>query len=203
MYIIAILTTMSTTGYIALAIILLLMVFNKDIVSNFAGRILLICLTVGLIGLSLFTSAFSLVAEDSATSVFAKLFDLNSKSTISRYASITENIRIVGLNPFAGVGLTNLAELFPEYSYMTYGYATVHNTNTILIQFASHGIIYGIMWCFAYWKFAKIISKKKAIWIAIVFLILYIGENLTYSGFSNLFLMYGLVGSNQKAVRVE
>lgn len=190
-YIAAVISTLSTTGYIAVAIFVIALIINSEGLST-QKRILLIlllCMAFGILAST--TTIFSLDSEDQYVSVFGKLTNSNQASTSARLASITENARIAFEYPLFGVGLGKLDSLFSQYSFMTYGKVST-NTNTTMIQFASHGILFGGIWCYANLMFCKKLSHKYW-WIAVcILVILYVGENLTFSGFSNLVLAYGI-----------
>lgn len=191
-YIAAIITTMSTTGYIALGVVMFLFIFNQKDLATSKRIILILLVLICVVLLTHYTNIFSLSLDDARSSVFVKLKNENSASRVARFASITENLRMALEKPFLGVGLTALGDKFPTYAKLHYGIRTVHNTNTVLIQFAAHGLLYGFLWCIAYWKFARTINKKYCLIVFITIIILYIGENLTFSGFASLFLMYGI-----------
>ncbi len=196
-FVITIITTMSTTGYIALAFFLILFVLNSEGLSKSKRIIFIIILALGIIIIGSTTTIFSLSSENQYISVFGKLTNSNRNTTIARMASITENIRIALKYPFLGSGISRLDELFPLYSLMRYG-KVASNTNTITIQFATHGLIYGILWGLGIIKFTKKLNKRYWAVILIIIIILYIGENLTYSGFASIFLMYGISSNMNK-----
>lgn len=193
----AVITTMSTTGYIALAIVLFLIFTNDRGLSYKRKSLLLFMVFAGILILLFYTDIFSLSSEKMYDSVFGKLRYIGRSTTIARFGSITENIKITFENPLFGAGITSLDALFPQYTAERYGISSVHNTNTFLIQFASHGIIYGLLWVFVYLRFSLVLNRKNALIIFLIILILYIGENLTYSGFASLFLAYGMGSKNK------
>lgn len=132
-------------------------------------------------------------------SVFGKLEDFSHRSTAARFASITVNIRVFFENPLLGIGFNNLAEVFPYYALQRTGFLVEDNTNMILIQFASHGLIYGSLWVLGYWKtsrkMAYNLKKKnsKSALFFIVFMILFVGANLTWGFITYVLLFYGYI----------
>ncbi len=71
---------------------------------------------------------------------------------------------------------------------------TRQNTNTLLYQYAAHGIPYGILFTLGTYKFANLLSRgekliKLSVFIMIV--MLYIGENLQYSELPYIIIFYG------------
>ncbi len=198
-YALAVLTTFSTTGFIALGIVFIMFLLNNNGLSKGKNSFLIILCVIVIISLLAFTDIFSTDLEDrNSGSIFYKIFNpTKSFSGAARFASVTENIRMFFEKPFFGVGLTALGEKFSVYAFQTYGIATPHNTNTLLIQFAAHGFIYGFLWIFGYWRLAKNIDFKNRLLIFIAIVVLYIGENLTFSGFANLFLLYGICETSE------
>ncbi len=199
-YIAAILTTLSTTGYIALGVVFLMFLVNSGGLSRGKKYVLIIIFVVAFLLLFLFTDIFSFkMGSGYSDSIFNKLVNPeDSSSGVARFASVTENIRIAFESHIFGVGLTTLSEKFPLYALAEYGRITTHNTNTLLIQFATHGFLYGSVWLWSYWHFAKRLNAKLSIFVFAIIVILYMGENLTFSGFSSLFLMYGVTSPLNK-----
>lgn len=187
-----IVSTMSTTGYIALAFFLLVLILKADGITKHQKEILIFLAVVAFILMASFTTIFSLDLSNQYNSVFAKILNPKRSSTVARFASITENLLLAFEKPLAGVGITKLDELFPVYSLKHYGFQTTHNTNTLMIQFASHGFLYGIVWVVGMYRLSKRIDKKNSSLLFLIFFILFAGENLTYSCYSNLLLAYGL-----------
>ena len=189
LFVISIILTQSTTGYIVIALSIAYLYVNntnKSNVSYFFIAILLIC---GVLYLANNTTML-----DSDGSVFGKLQDQDRESTIARMASVTCNLKIIGMNPFWGVGLSNLSELFPMLCMQEYHIYNVSNTNMLLIQFASHGILFGILWITGVLNFTLFSSREtrisKLLWIAII-LLLCVGENLAWDALFFIILMYG------------
>lgn len=191
----AIATTISTTGYIALAFFLMLFVVNKEGLSNNKRLLFISLIVISVLILASTTTLFSMSSEYEYISVFGKLGNMNRNTTSARLASITENIRIACEHPIFGAGIEGIDRLFPLYALQKYGRPGT-NTNTVLIQFASHGILYGLLWCYGNVQFCRKLNKQRWVWVFAILLILYIGENLTYSGFASLFLMYGISKGN-------
>lgn len=190
-YIITILSTKSTTGYLALFLILILYGYTsfkkkkKNTYKYFVGCIVIIFI-ITVIG----CSSISLKIFEE---VFGKLNNMKRYTTIARVGSITENIKIFYQNIILGVGLTSISEQFPILCLKNYGHLTRDNTNTILIQFATHGLIYGFFYCLGIIKFCKYCTKSYIeLWIFIgVFLIILSGENLSFSLFTYILIFYG------------
>ena len=199
--VVTVITTVSTTGYIALAVVILIYLRKKTNVTKNQKKIIMMVVSLGVLYLLTNTNLFSFDKEHQYESVFYKLTDITRWTTIARFASVTENIRIMLIKPIFGVGLAELDRLFPMLALENYGFASTHNTNTFLIQFAAHGVVYGTLYIWGYVKFAKRLAGSRD-WLLyfFVFVILFMGENLTFSGFASLMLMSGFY-YNSSAVR--
>ncbi|WP_270238158.1 hypothetical protein [Clostridium perfringens] len=190
-YIIAILATLSTTGFFALAIIFILFFMKKQGVGKRSYNIVIITCIFALILIYLiYPDIFSHVFQ----MVFGKLSNTKRYTTIARMGSIIINFKIFVDNIILGVGLTQLSYLFPRYCLYIYGRAFTHNTNTLLIQFATHGVFYGIMWSYGYYSLCrKLGSNFFEVFLYIsIFVILFIGENITFSLVTYIFIFYGI-----------
>lgn len=194
-YIITILTTFSTTSYIALFLVLCGYFISIDKYKKHKRNFLLIfVVTLSIIG----TIVYSDQGFERLNSVFEKLDDISHGSTIARFASVIVNMRVFFENPFFGIGFNKLAEVFPYYSLQQTGFITEDNTNMILIQFASHGLFYGTIWIVGCLNLSKKLSFSlknrylKTILFFTVFMILFFGENLTWGFFAYVLLFYGL-----------
>lgn len=197
-YVISILTTLSTTGFVALGIVFLIILFSKEQISSTNRRMLIFFFLAAFIILFATTDIFSTDIDNyNSGSIFYKIFNpQKSESGAARFASVTENIRIALEKPLFGVGITDLGEKFTKYATYRYNILVEDNTNTFLVQFAAHGFIYGFMWIWGYWQFAKAINRKNRFLVFIAIVIIYIGENLTFSGFASLFLLYGIASTH-------
>lgn len=192
-YILALVLTFSTTGYICLFWIVtsyLLFYVDSGTRKSIVNFLLLLLLLI-------IAGVLFILFEDSITTgvVFGKLFDPTHGSTNVRLASVITNIEIFVDNPIWGIGMEAIPQ---EFIYRTlaskliYGY-TSQNTNTLLYQFAAHGILFGSAFTIGTYRFGKKLSDSKIvifiIFIAIV--LLYIGENLMVSMLPYIIIFYG------------
>lgn len=196
LFVISIILTQSTTGFLVMALSIAYIFVNntnKSKVSYFFIAILLLCGALYL--------ANNTTMLDSDGSVFGKLQDQDRESTIARMASVTCNLKIIGMDPLFGVGLSNLSEIFPMLCMQEYHIYNVSNTNMLLIQFASHGILFGILWFIGVLNFTLYSSREtrisKLLWIAII-LLLCVGENLAWDVLFSIILMYGYFMKSNK-----
>lgn len=140
-FILTILTTFSTAGYILLGLLLVYFLLFK-IQTKYKTPILLL-LTLLVIVFSLTTDYLSLQGP-----LFSK-FDSSSDAYGSFYArlqSIRANFNIFLSNPLFGIGRYGLYDLkVLGIEGLNDRFIAVDNTNTILIGFASYGLLYGIL----------------------------------------------------------
>ena len=102
---------------------------------------------------------------------------------IARSASIVVNLIIWRKSPILGAGLVSISEQFPILTYQIYGKAISHNTNTLLCELATYGIVYTFILLYGYAEFSKAMSCKiseRLLILGIIF-ILFCGEKLTFS----------------------
>ena len=191
-FIVAIILTMSTTGYIVMAFVLLF-IFTLDAKEKGIkkSQLLLIegIVVIGAVGLYLFTDLLS--AEGA---IFDKLGNSQRTTTAARMGSIICNYQIFKTSPIFGVGLQELMRLFPNYCIQYFGVDTEHNTNVLLIQFATHGLLYGAIWTYLMVRFFVFLSRSiiGKYLLVLAFLALCCGENLSWSIILYILLFYGV-----------
>lgn len=190
-------TTLSTTGYIAMLVCFILILKKRDLLNN-NKKFVFLAIGIFVVAYLFLNTDLLSFSETGVTSVFGKLFDSQRRTTVSRFASIVVNLKMFAQNPIFGIGLTRIDNQFPEYTYSLFGVYTPHNTNTIFIQFAAHGFIYGCIWVYAFYRASKQISLNNYLYVFLVLMILFFTENLTYSGFASLFLAYGFLNRKYK-----
>lgn len=186
-FLIALVTTFSTTAFFAFALVILAYIFQGN---NFKAKKYLA------IGTILFIIFILPIFSDT---VFSKL-DANTseyRSTLSRVASL-----IIPLAMFQdhllGVGLSNFINLYSSYSYHLFGIEFKPEgeaTNTFINTFAIYGIIHGSILVYAVWRLAQQYHKSMLITLVIflIFLLLFSSQELRFSILFNLLIMYGLI----------
>lgn len=189
-YVVTLLTTLSTTGYIALICLLPLVVLrHKDLrLKNFFLMALL------LIAFVLIYQYTDLLSADGK--VFEKFYRTNyndGDSSVSRFASVFCNAKIFLENPFLGVGIEKIFQIFPTYSLEMFSAITKSNTNTILYFFAVHGVFYGFILSYFFLSFARCLTTKtiESIVIALSLIVVCCGELFYFSGWVYVFAFYG------------
>ena len=190
-YVIALIFTYSTTGYLALFGIVVIYILQKSHSRKEAIKkilsVLLIC--AGFVALFMFTD---LLSKNGV--IFQKFYNSHSISGIARFASVTENIRIFLSSPILGVGMADLAEKFPLYALSQYGYLSKDNTNTVLAEFATFGFIYGLIIVYGMIGFSKRLfnGKMNNIIFMVTLTILFCGEKFTFNPIVYILLFYGI-----------
>lgn len=197
-YCIALLSTFSTTGYIAfLWIVLLYVLFGgkKPTISK-ANRWLILLPVLSMVFLYIITRT------SVGRQVFAKASNLKEGTTMVRFASFLASINIASSHPFTGVGMENVRNqmyTITKSSDLYFGW-TSQNTNTFLYQFAAHGCIFGGLFLIGSSLFGRAF-KKGALFtfsIFILLIIFYTGENYMVSIVPYIFIFYGF-----KSERIE
>lgn len=194
-YVLALFFTYSTTGYVAFLFFVVLFLIRQQKEVDKRKKYMLIVL----FGIALFFVAKNtdLLSMDGA--VFNKFSNEKGNSTVARYASVFANFRIWKSAPVFGAGLTNVDSMFPILSLNLFGKISNHNTNTIMCELATFGIIYATIFIVGYLRFAKRIAKNNFEFALIfaMFLILSCGERLSYSPITYILMFYGFDSARQ------
>lgn len=188
-YILAIVLTFSTTGYIALLFFLLLFFVKKNNFPLNKKYIMSFFVILGLLYMVLYTDLLSVEGM-----VFDKLFNMQRNTMIARFSSVFANIEIWKESPIFGAGLIKVDTMFPILSYQLCGKATSHNTNTLLCELATYGVIYVSILVCGYIKLSCAMSNRniERLLILVIIVVLSCGEKLTFSPIIYILLFYGL-----------
>ena len=174
LFIVTLITTLSTTGYIVFIVILIALLFSEGTPAKTPKKILF--LFILLAGLSI----LFFVNED-----FAKVFQkigggTSSESFSARYYSIFAGLKLVCENFFFGTGISNAAEAYAEAVRSISSTGSMINTNTILLHFSKFGFVAGFYYIYNYAKFTHSFSRKCS------FIFLFLAFILMVSGISFL-----------------
>lgn len=190
-FMIAVILTLSTTGYVVCAAIMLYVLLSRKGESDSESKVIrrlkigiLIGVTVLLISLPTITST------DLYLSVFEKLNGgMENASVESRVISITGNLEVVMRHPLTGVGLNQVTKALIEYGYY------ISQTNTVMSYFATFGVLIGTLFVLAWSSFIKSISHSTLEFVALIisFLLIFSGEDFIQSLFFNVLMMYGWI----------
>ncbi len=180
-YVIAIILTFSTTGYLLLGMMLLVYIIMKRDTNKANKTFLLIASLTALISMLILTD---LLYSDSR--VFDKLNTLTTGSAGARIDSFFMNFRILLDYPLFGAGAYKVSDLFLENSMKD-------NTNTFLGMFSSYGVIFSGIVLYSYYLFLK---QKNNIIISIsIFLLFFLmlsSESLLNNVVFYIIAFYGI-----------
>lgn len=189
---IALILTFSTTGYAVFAWILICYGFLKksDRNGDFSTRF-------AVVSLVFICGVFVLLFTSIGDVVLGKVVNPAASGTAEvRLAGVVSNIEIALDNPWHGIGMETMNETFLRYSMksnLLLGW-TEQNTNTLLYQFAAHGIFYGIIFAIGTFKFGNNFDKGRKTITCVIFImmiLMYVGENLQYSWLPYIIIFYG------------
>ena len=200
-YILAILLTQSTTGYICLAIVLVSFISSLSR-RNYKFKNYLIAGIIIISYIFLYTQTMLFSSE---SDVFVK-FSGEGSSIISREASIYVNGELFLSHPFFGVGFSEIIDKFEVLCQSKYGFTEgIANTNTVLYQFAALGFFYGILWIYCVIRFFKRFGNNTmSKWLIILAVLLTMSGELVLGCFwLYLFLGYGLIGECENLILVD
>lgn len=190
-YILALLLTLSTAGYICLAFVLLSYMFSlnrrEHKYKNYAIAFIII-MAFGVI----YTQTTLLTSE---SDVFRK-FSSESVSAVAREASIIVNAEVFFTNPIAGVGFSDINDIFGSICQSKYGFSEgISNTNSLFFPFATLGLFFGLFWCYGLYLFARIFGANiisRTLVVLAVFLMLS-GELVFGCFWIYAFIGYGIL----------
>lgn len=190
-FIVAVILTLSTTGYIVCVAILLYILLSRKgdgISESKAISRLKIGILIGVTVLLIFLP--TITSTDLYLSVFEKLNGgMENASVESRAISIIGNLEVVIRHPLTGVGLNQANVALREYGYY------INQTNTVMSYFATFGVLIGTFFVLAWGSFLKSISHSTMEFVALIisFLLIFSGEDFIQSLFFNVLMMYGWI----------
>ena len=191
-YIITIITTYSTTGYITMMLILLTLFFKRS-KSNSMKKFVLF-LTVALL-LALYFGQdylFGKVLNNGQSTVFGKIANYMSggqvQSVSVRYYAITKPIEAFFKSPIIGNGRNGLAK---ELYYYTNGM----NTCTFINWFAIYGVLYGTIMLWGTFNFSRKLSnnnKLLSFWYLLILFVTTMSETYVDNPMLLIFILFGI-----------
>lgn len=186
-YIIALLITVSTTGYITLFILLLLFATLGEGFNNNKLNKMIIALSL--------VAIFSFVVLNNTVlfySLFGKIINKTSTTQV-RVASLVGGFQIAMDRPLFGALASNIRPLMLTYQPTSGGMLT----NTISYQFAAYGFPFGIVFSFLSIKFLASCSKKILLTLGMIvfWVVLFISETF-FSFLPFIFVFYSLGGNS-------
>ena len=180
-HIVTVVTTFSTTGYIALFFVIIALIFDNN-KENLVAKMTIILSSVCVI--CYLAIGTDLLYKDGYGSVFGKIFGSYSSSSLNaRLSSVIVNFRIFIMNPLFGKGITFVENNFPIIAQSILGYTVVDNTNSICIVMSMFGIVpitlFAASYCFFVKKYFRV-NVITSIFILTAIVCLMIGEKVTY-----------------------
>lgn len=190
-FVISLITTYSTTGVFIL-ILSMAGLYYKQIKSKISVS--------KIFGFFIITSIviYTIFFNNHINSLlFNKLSNADNVSTIARVGSLKIPIAIFFDNILIGVGISSFLPNWYEYSHNIYGIILDEgqSTNTLTNTFAMFGFSTGIIYILGLYGFSGIIShntKTIKILTIITLGLMFSSQNMPYSIFFNLILIYGI-----------
>lgn len=186
-YIVAIATTTSTTGLVALAVLVCAFLIERNAERKKLKKWILAA------GMAVTVFVFSGYSEKLLFAI-TKIFDPTYDSTISRLGSISVNLRIFLNYPLFGIGQAEIGSRFAEL--LNTHLSAVHNTNTVLFMYACYGIVIGSLFIVGYCRLMRKFSKDPmtVFLLCVLIIIILSGANITNSHYAYIAMLYGFTG---------
>ncbi len=146
--------TFSTTGYLALALVLGALVFRENNKTNHTW------MKVGVCALIILMVLLMIYSESLNNKLFSKIYEEN-ESFLGRKNCFTANLMIIKAHPIFGVGVTKGATLIEEYMRSLGSRRAVSNLNTVLSNFTIFGLACGLYFAIKVIRFCFVIGNTK------------------------------------------
>lgn len=198
--IITIVTTFSTTGILAMILLLLGYLLKNNIESvRYKKHIRMILIILPIV---------IAINSEIAGKIFGKLSEgLSNVSFSSRWYSIIYNFEIFidNISNFIfGIGTKSYDEAFRLIIMNELG-ESLGNTNTIMLILAQYGFYIGFLYIYLVWNFSKKLGNNEIVNLIIFvsMVVLLFMEDFTYSLFMNALFYFGLRFSNSNRSNLE
>ena len=148
------------------------------------------CILIFLLNDNLYDMVFSKLSSD----------DVKFASTLARAHSSLANIDIFLDHVLLGCGIHRYAELLSHY-YELHGLLSLIGkdigTNSMLINFAMYGIVFGFVYLYGLFSFCKVLIRGTLIrwWMLIIFVLMLSAEPLQMSLLFNALPFWGMNNS--------
>lgn len=197
--IIAIASTMSTTGYVVFAFIVMAYLLSKE-TRGIGNKIWIAVIAIAVVFLAINNDTVNYLLFDKlgATSI-------NYISNATRLYSIVQNFKGIGMNPITGIGPSSFSKLFEDSTSIFGVVSTGVNTTTSLSVWALYGVIYFVIFNLGILCFPRqfVHNTTPYILVIVALIIIYNTESLNYSLFFNIVTMIGLVSFRRRNQRQE
>lgn len=186
--IVAVASTISTTGYFVLGLVILAKMVIRDntsVLTKFATAALLL----GVVLIALKNEAINYLLFDKMS-----LNSVNNISNVTRLYSVVQNGKGILRNPIFGVSPDKYSTLFTESSTVLGTVSIGVNTTTSLSVWALYGVAYFVIYNVGLIYFVKSFREKTlaSILLIVAIFIIYNTENMNYSLFFTLIPFWGI-----------
>lgn len=192
LYLIALITTWSTTGIINALVLLLILIIYKNNKSQFKlVKILVTAVILSISIISIYTALPPHIQYATVGKISVYLEGGTGQTVTSasvRHTSITYPLKSYFESPITGIGYSALTD-----STLDAGHTMT--TNTPVNWFAAYGTLFGLIFCVAVFKFSVILNNNSWIIIFLIFItiMLSISSQQYLRNISIIvFLLYGL-----------
>lgn len=190
LYVITIVFTFSTTGYVALVFLIMTFVLSPRN-THFSRRLkgLFVLMLLALLG-------FMIYMEDTTlyNNVFGKLTNGTSSAT-TRYSSLFNGLNVAFDHPFLGVASQSqdYMSIYVNSSENLYTNGGLIIANTIVAYMVSYGLLFGIVFSLGIIRYFKKYSRNNLEWImlSVTIFLAFSGERF-FSFFPFVFVFTGL-----------
>lgn len=175
--ILSLVLTFSTTGYVALVVLLISYLFSFKKKKRIFPYLMVIC---GLVATVIIVYTNSDVRE----LLFSKIFE-RDESFKDRFYSIFGNFVVIGKSPIFGMGTIKSSEIITEYMIANGSTRSFSNLNTPLAYFAVFGFLPGLYFITKVFGFVNCLgnSKIQKVLLLLSFLLILISTNYLFSLF--------------------
>ncbi len=181
---ISLITTFSTTGFIAFGFYLIAILFNSSNTKNKAGLNQNIKIMLLLVIFVVFFVSFNndFLSGGAYGAIFGKM-NSDNISFNSRVASLISNTNIGCKNILVGKGLSYVELNFSVITKELLGISLIHNANTWFIHFAQFGLILFLTQFVLLYRTMKNLFKSKLLVILcmIIYIVVCMGQSMCMS----------------------
>lgn len=192
---VAVLTTLSTAGYIGLVLLVGYLMFGKTAQIGIGSKLFIVILCI--IGVN-----YVLSNESLYSSVFDKMSGGND-SADSRFGAISNNLEMwsrTGSSLLFGKGYQYVENNVDLVAFEK-GYVSGHNTNTLFKMLSVHGISYFVLiLLLLFVSCRRITCRHFSIYVMLLFCVMLSNEDLIFNQILYIILFYGLtnIGGYEK-----
>ena len=203
LFIVTLITTFSTTGFMAFAVILIAFLFSNRIKINKVTKMfIIVVLLLGIVFLFMNN-------EDFFYSIHKITLGESSRSASTRFNSFFANLKIIFENHLFGTGITNADRAFSVALSELGGLFASSNTITILIYFAKFGLIPGLYYAFNMINAIRNIgNRNNTLFLVLGFIMMTCGISFIESIIFSIIIFYpnrnkGMPAEDKNKLRIQ